>query len=83
MFLSVWKNALLKNEHAYIGTDRKLSGKKSKRCERAFIKHGPEEIDLVIATEETMIAATREVMKFGKATPRYQICVQPLTLCDQ
>jgi glutamate dehydrogenase (NAD(P)+) len=47
-----------------------LSGKKVSDAERAFIKHGPEEIDLVHSgLEETMIAATQEVMQIWKSNP--------------
>jgi glutamate dehydrogenase (NAD(P)+) len=47
-----------------------LSGKKVSEAERAFIKHGPEEIDLVHSgLEETMIAATQEVMQIWKSNP--------------
>jgi glutamate dehydrogenase (NAD(P)+) len=47
-----------------------LSGKKVSEAERAFIKHGPEEIDLVRSgLEETMIGATRDVMEIWKNNP--------------
>jgi len=47
-----------------------LSGKKVSEAERSFIKHGPEEIDLVHSgLEETMIAATQEVMQIWKSNP--------------
>jgi glutamate dehydrogenase (NAD(P)+) len=47
-----------------------LSGKKVSEAERTFIKHGPEEIDLVHSgLEETMIAATQEVMQIWKSNP--------------
>ena len=47
-----------------------LSGKKVSAAERSFIMHGPEEIDLVHSgLEETMIAATREIMDIWKSNP--------------
>ncbi len=57
-----------------------LSGKKVNEKERTFIKHGPEEIDLVYSgLEETMVSATQEVMEIWKKNPAIPICVQPLT----
>ena len=47
-----------------------LSGKKVSTMERDFIMHGPEEVDLVHSgLEETMIAATREIMEIWKNNP--------------
>ena len=47
-----------------------LSGKKVSAAERSFIMHGPEEVDLVHSgLEETMIAATREIMEIWKSNP--------------
>jgi glutamate dehydrogenase (NAD(P)+) len=47
-----------------------LSGKKVSDKERNFIKHGPEEVDLVHSgLEETMIAATREIMDIWHSNP--------------
>jgi glutamate dehydrogenase (NAD(P)+) len=47
-----------------------LSGKKVSASERTFIMHGPEEVDLVHSgLEETMIAATREIMDIWKSNP--------------
>ena len=47
-----------------------LSGKKVSATERSFIMHGPEEVDLVHSgLEETMIAATREIMDIWKSNP--------------
>ena len=47
-----------------------LSGKKVEEGERAFIMHGPEEVDLVHSgLEESMIAATREIMDIWHSNP--------------
>lgn len=47
-----------------------LTGKSVSDTERKFIKHGPEEVDLVHSgLEETMITATREIMDIWKANP--------------
>ncbi len=47
-----------------------LSGKKVSDNERELIMHGPDEVDLVYSgLEETMINATREIMKTWKETP--------------
>jgi glutamate dehydrogenase (NAD(P)+) len=47
-----------------------LTGKSVSDVERKFIKHGPEEVDLVHSgLEETMITATREIMEIWKNTP--------------
>jgi glutamate dehydrogenase (NAD(P)+) len=47
-----------------------LTGKQVSEQERAFIKHGPDEVDLVHSgLEETMIAATREIMDIWHSNP--------------
>ncbi len=47
-----------------------LTGKQVSEQERAFIKHGPDEVDLVHSgLEETMIAATREIMEIWHSNP--------------
>lgn len=47
-----------------------LSGKKVDDAERAFILHGPEEVDLVHSgLEESMISATREIMEIWLNNP--------------
>jgi glutamate dehydrogenase (NAD(P)+) len=47
-----------------------LSGKKVSQKEKEFIMHGPDEVDLVHSgLEETMIAATREIMDIWKSNP--------------
>ena len=47
-----------------------LSGKQVSQKEKEFIMHGPDEVDLVHSgLEETMIAATREIMDIWKANP--------------
>lgn len=47
-----------------------LTGKKVEDSERAFILHGPEEVDLVHSgLEESMIAATREIMEIWLSNP--------------
>ncbi|HQS24800.1 MAG: glutamate dehydrogenase [Sphingobacteriia bacterium 24-36-13] len=47
-----------------------LTGKKVSDAERNFILHGPEEVDLVHSgLEESMIAATREIMAIWKENP--------------
>jgi glutamate dehydrogenase (NAD(P)+) len=47
-----------------------LTGKNVSDVERKFIKHGPEEVDLVHSgLEETMITATREIMEIWKNNP--------------
>lgn len=41
-----------------------LTGKKINDTQRAFIEHGPDEVDIVYSgLEETMISATREIME--------------------
>lgn len=53
-----------------LGQIEELSGKKVSDVERKFIMHGPEEQDLVHSgLEETMIAATREIMQIWKDNP--------------
>ncbi len=57
------------NSHI-LGQIEELSGKKVSDAERSFIMHGPEEVDLVHSgLEETMIAATREIMEIWKNNP--------------
>ena len=47
-----------------------LTGKKVEDSERAFIMHGPEEVDLVHSgLEESMITATREIMAIWLSNP--------------
>ncbi len=47
-----------------------LTGKQVGAGERAFIMHGPEEVDLVHSgLEETMITATREIMDIWNSNP--------------
>ena len=47
-----------------------LTGKKVNDSERAFILHGPEEVDLVHSgLEESMITATREIMEIWLSNP--------------
>ncbi len=59
------------NLNAHIlGQLEELSGKKVRATERAFIMHGPEEVDLVYSgLEETMITATHEIMNIWKDNP--------------
>jgi len=57
------------NSHI-LGQIEELSGKTVSTAERNFIMHGPEEVDLVHSgLEETMIAATREIMEIWKSNP--------------
>jgi len=57
------------NSHI-LGQMEELSGKKVSAKERDFIMHGADEADLVYSgLEETMIAATREIMDAWKANP--------------
>ena len=64
-----------------LGQMEELTGKKVRAKEREFIMHGPEEVDLVYSgLEETMIAATHEIMDAGKAIRLFLICEQPLML---
>ncbi|HXB94878.1 MAG TPA: hypothetical protein VNU70_06960, partial [Puia sp.] len=47
-----------------------LTGKKVSQNEKEFIMHGADEVDLVYSgLEETMIAATREIMDAWKSNP--------------
>ena len=59
------------NLNAHIlGQMEALTGKKVEDGERAFIMHGPEEVDLVHSgLEETMITATREIMEIWLSNP--------------
>jgi glutamate dehydrogenase (NAD(P)+) len=59
------------NLNAHIlGQMESLTGKKVEDGERAFIMHGPEEVDLVHSgLEETMITATREIMEIWLSNP--------------
>ncbi|MBS1509812.1 MAG: Glu/Leu/Phe/Val dehydrogenase [Bacteroidetes bacterium] len=53
-----------------LGQIETLSGKKINQKERDLIMHGPEEQDLVHSgLEETMISATREIIKIWKDNP--------------
>jgi glutamate dehydrogenase (NAD(P)+) len=57
------------NSHI-LGQIEELTSKKVSAKERDFIMHGADEADLVYSgLEETMIAATREVMEVWKANP--------------
>ncbi|MEP7277972.1 MAG: Glu/Leu/Phe/Val dehydrogenase [Bacteroidota bacterium] len=57
------------NSHI-LGQMEELSGKKVNEKERNFIMHGADEADLVYSgLEETMTAATREIMDAWKANP--------------
>jgi glutamate dehydrogenase (NAD(P)+) len=57
------------NSHI-LGQIEELSGKQVSSAERDFIMHGPDEVDLVHSgLEETMIAATREIMDIWKSNP--------------
>ena len=60
------------NMNAHIlGQIEELSGKKVDAEEREFIMHGADEVDLVYSgLEETMIAATREIMDTWKSNPQ-------------
>jgi len=54
-----------------LGQIEELTSKKVNERERNFIMHGPEEVDLVHSgLEETMIAATQEVMGAWRANPQ-------------
>lgn len=59
------------NMNAHIlGQMETLTGKKVTDSERNFILHGADEVDLVHSgLEESMIAATREIMDIWKANP--------------
>ena len=53
-----------------LGQIESLTGKKVEDGERAFIMHGPEEVDLFHSgLEETMITATREIMEIWLGNP--------------
>ena len=53
-----------------LGQIEELTGKKVSETEKEFILHGPDEVDLVHSgLEETMIAATREIMEIWKNNP--------------
>ena len=57
------------NSHI-LGQIEELSGKKVSPAEKTFIMHGPEEVDLVHSgLEETMIAATHEIMAIWLGNP--------------
>ena len=57
------------NSHI-IGQIEELTGKNVRKTERDLIMHGPEEADLVYSgLEETMIAATHEIMDAWKSNP--------------
>lgn len=60
------------NMNAHIlGQIEELTGKKVSEKERLFIMHGADEVDLVYSgLEETMIAATREVMDEWRSNPQ-------------
>jgi glutamate dehydrogenase (NAD(P)+) len=58
------------NSHI-LGQMETLTGKKVNVKEKELILHGPDEVDLVRSgLEETMIAATREIMEVWKANPQ-------------
>ena len=53
-----------------LGQIEELTGKGVNKKDRELIMHGPEEVDLVRSgLEETMVAATREIMEVWKASP--------------
>ena len=53
-----------------VGTMEEMTGKKISDTDRAYIEHGPSEVDLVHSgLEETMIEATHEIMNCWKANP--------------
>ncbi len=57
--------------HHILGQIEELTNKSVSAREREFIMHGPDEVDLVYSgLEETMIAATREIMDTWKANPQ-------------
>src|ERR1700760_463337 len=57
------------NKHI-LGQIEELTGRSVNVKEREFIMHGADEVDLVYSgLEETMIAATREIMELWKANP--------------
>jgi glutamate dehydrogenase (NAD(P)+) len=58
------------NQHI-LGQIEELTNKSVNEHERKFIMHGPDEVDLVYSgLEETMIAATREIMDEWKRNPQ-------------
>ncbi|MFL5786412.1 MAG: Glu/Leu/Phe/Val family dehydrogenase [Flavisolibacter sp.] len=58
------------NQHI-LGQIEELTAKRVNDRERQFIVHGPDEVDLVHSgLEETMIAATREIMEEWKKNPK-------------
>jgi glutamate dehydrogenase (NAD(P)+) len=58
------------NQHI-LGQIEELTNKSVNDRERTFIMHGPDEVDLVYSgLEETMIAATREIMDEWKRNPQ-------------
>jgi glutamate dehydrogenase (NAD(P)+) len=58
------------NQHI-VGQIEELTSKKVSDRERQFIIHGPDEVDLVYSgLEETMIAATHEIMDEWKRNPQ-------------
>lgn len=53
-----------------LGQIESLTGKQINSTERTLIMHGPEEVDLVRSgLEETMVAATREIMDLWHSNP--------------
>ena len=53
-----------------LGQIEELTGKDVNKKDRELIMHGPEEVDLVRSgLEETMVAATREIMEVWKTSP--------------
>ncbi len=57
------------NKHI-LGQIEEMTDKKVSEKERAFIEHGPDEVDLVYSgLEESMITATREIMETWKSNP--------------
>ena len=54
-----------------LGQIESLTGKQVNTSDRTLIMHGPEEVDLVRSgLEETMIAATREIMELWTSNPK-------------
>jgi glutamate dehydrogenase (NAD(P)+) len=57
--------------HRILGQMEELTGKKVAEAERQFIMHGADEVDLVYSgLEETMIAATHEIMDEWRRNPQ-------------
>jgi glutamate dehydrogenase (NAD(P)+) len=57
--------------HRILGQMEELTGKKVAEGERQFIMHGADEVDLVYSgLEETMIAATHEIMDEWRRNPQ-------------